>query len=70
MDTTYSADIEFNNLKDAEDFAKAWSRHSLSGHTVSPDNIVSIYDIKEEDKEWIDSYINNISPNKTLPPKS
>lgn len=60
MEKVYEATIEFNTNKDAEDFAIAYSRKTLRGHTVAQ-NKVSIYGITEDDKKFIDSYIENLN---------
>lgn len=57
METIFSAELKFPNRKDADDFAIAWSRHTLSGHTVGSDGTVSIYGVTEENKQWISEYI-------------
>jgi hypothetical protein len=53
----FNAELEFPNRKDANDFAIAWSRHTLSGHTVGSDGTISIYGVTEDNKEWISEYI-------------
>lgn len=60
MEKTYQATIEFKTNKEAEDFAIAYSRKTLRGHTVAK-NKVSIYGITEDDKKFIDAYIENLN---------
>jgi|GEM_PF-3052753 len=51
------ATLNFQDRNQANEFAKAWSRKSLMGHTVSKDNSVSIYGITDDLKLWIDNYV-------------
>jgi len=54
------ATIKFNTNEQANEFATHWGRKSMSGHTVS-DKSVSIYNITDDLKTWIDSYIANLN---------
>ena len=54
------ATIKFNTNEQANEFATQWGRKSISGHTVS-DKSVSIYNITDDLKTWIDSYIANLN---------
>tara|TARA_R110000803_G_scaffold79043_3_gene144426 strand:+ start:666 stop:839 length:174 start_codon:yes stop_codon:yes gene_type:complete len=50
------ATLNFKSRKQANDFARAWTRKSLMGHTVSKHS-VEIYDITEDLKSWVDDYV-------------
>lgn len=56
-----SAKLTFPTHAMASDFARSWSRHSLSGHSISAGvakvHTVDIYNITETDKAWISDYI-------------
>ena len=61
------ATLTFEKRNQAEQFAKAWSRKTLSGHTIMSGNEnvkVHIYDITDDLIVWIDSYVSEI--NKTI----
>ncbi len=58
------ATLTFKDRPQAESFAKAWSRHSLRGHTIvaGTENVeVTVYDVTENDKAWIDSYVSTVN---------
>ncbi len=60
------ATLTFPTKQMAENFATAWSRHSLNGHTIGSGDTnvkVSIYNVNEDNKEWIDKYIANLNKN-------
>lgn len=57
METIFNAELKFPNREYANNFAIAWSRHTLSGHTVGHDGTVSIYGVTEDNKQWISEYI-------------
>lgn len=55
------ATLTFTTRQDAEAFAKAWGRKSLMGHTITAglQNVkVTVWNVTDELKEWIDSYVN------------
>ena len=59
-----NANITFPKLSQAEDFAKAWSRHTLTGHTIGSgtENVkVTLHDVTDEQREWIDDYISKVN---------
>ena len=59
-----NATLTFPTKELAENFAKEWSRHTLNGHTISggdTDVKVSIYNITDEHKKWIDNYVLNLN---------
>ena len=61
------ATLTFTTLKMAEDFAKAWSRKSMKGHTIGSgaENVSVLIDgITDELKIWIDMYVANINNNE------
>jgi hypothetical protein len=58
------ATLTFKTKAHAETFARAWSRKTMSGHTIgagSADVTVHIYEITTETKAWIDNYVNTIN---------
>lgn len=58
------ATLTFPKRLQAEDFAKAWSRHSKTGHIVGSgtENVnVTVFDVTESGQAWIDNYISNIN---------
>mgnify|MGYP001286414152 CR=1 FL=1 len=58
------ATLTFPTRQLAEDFATDWSRKTLSGHTVGSgeENVeVSIYNITDGDKDWVDNYVANLN---------
>jgi len=55
------ATLTFTTRQQAEDFAKAWSRKTLTGHTVSAgmQNVqVTVWNVTDQLKEWIETYVN------------
>lgn len=54
------ATLNFENRNQANEFAIAWTRKSLMGHTISKAS-VDIYGITKELKSWIDSYVAKIN---------
>jgi hypothetical protein len=58
------ATLNFANRFQAEKFATTWSRYSLRGHVISAgtENVsVTIFNVTEEDKIWIDSYVSELN---------
>ncbi len=58
------ATINFPTRAMAERFARDWSRFTLCGHSISAgtkDVSVSVYDVTDERKDWIDRYTSNIN---------
>ena len=58
------ATLTFKTIELANDFAMAWSRHSKTGHIVGSgiENVsVTVFDLTENDKEWINKYVNNLN---------
>ena len=58
--------LEFSNRQLAADFGKAWVRETLTGHDMSavrPDGSVrvTVYDVDEKKKEFIETYVQSIS---------
>lgn len=54
------ATLTFPKRIQAEAFAKAWSRFSMSGHTICAglENVkVIVYGVEENHKNWINQYI-------------
>jgi DNA polymerase III sliding clamp (beta) subunit (PCNA family) len=63
----FKASLTFPNREEAELFALKWGRYSKSGHIVGSglkDVKVTVFDVTEKDKEWINSYIENINNEK------
>jgi len=54
------ATINFNTNEQAQDFAIQYSRATLGGTTIA-DSKVSVYNIDEEAKAFIDGYINRLN---------
>jgi hypothetical protein len=57
-----TATLRFKSRDDAKLFAKAWTIHTLRGHTVSStrsdgSNDVEVLDVTKLEKEWIDHYV-------------
>lgn len=57
--TTVTAKLEFPNRAMATEFATAWSRKTLMGHTVGG-NTVEVYNVTDELKEFITDYISQV----------
>jgi hypothetical protein len=59
------ATIKFATEKQAEEFCKAWSRHTSGGHTSGVHALggvwVTVYNVNEDNKKYIDNYINNLN---------
>ena len=54
------ATINFNTNKQAQDFALSYSRATLGGTTIA-DTKVSVYNVDEDAKAFIDGYINRLN---------
>jgi len=54
------ATLNFQNNKQAVEFSLAWSRATSGGHTLG-DTDVTVYNIDEKGKAFIDSYVNNLN---------
>tara|TARA_R100001163_G_C4949220_1_gene117720 strand:+ start:43 stop:216 length:174 start_codon:yes stop_codon:yes gene_type:complete len=54
------ATLTFQNNKQANDFALAYSRKTLKGHVVG-NNTVTVYNVNEETKIFIDEYVKNLN---------
>lgn len=57
-----NATLRFPSLDMAQRFTKAWSRHTLTGHSRSPvaeDGAVTveIYQVTDEKKRWLETWI-------------
>lgn len=64
--TSVTAELTFHIRSQALDFAKAWGRKTLMGHTISGSGsggktTVSIYNVTEDHKIWIGDYINSVN---------
>ena len=60
------ATLTFPSIQMAKHFASSWACKTLCGHDMSSVNgdgsvSVTVYDVTEEGKQWIDSYVNEIS---------
>lgn len=58
------ATIKFPTKQQADIFATEWSRYSKTGHIVgagTEDVEVTIFDLTEEDKKWVDNYTSKIN---------
>ena len=63
------ATLTFPERAQAIQFARAWSRYSKTGHTIGAgmQNVqVTVCNVQEYDKEWIDAYVKSI--NEPAPP--
>lgn len=63
-DKSIKATLTFPNRLQAEEFATKWARYSKRGHIVGAgtENVpVTIYDLTEKDKEWVDNYVNQLN---------
>ena len=57
------AELVFSDILDAEDFARSWKFHSKRGHSIGSGirNVkVTIYDVTEREKEWVDLYVSKL----------
>ena len=54
------ATINFQNNKQATEFAMAWSRHTSGGHTLG-DTDITVYNVDEAGKRFIDNYITKLN---------
>lgn len=66
-DKSIKATLTFANRLQAEEFAVKWARYSKKGHIVGAgtENVaVTIYDLTEKDKEWVDNYVNQLNSSK------
>lgn len=58
------ATLTFLTRQVAGDFATAWSRKTLKGHTMGSglENVkVTVYDISGNEEIWIDNYVDNLN---------
>ena len=61
------ATLTFDSRAMAVEFAKYWSRVTLTGHTMSAtgdDGIttVNVYNVTDDSKELINNFINEVTP--------
>lgn len=56
------ATINFITRDQANEFARLWSRKTLTGHVINKSS-VTVYDVDKSKKEFIDNYISKL--NKT-----
>lgn len=57
---TEQANLKFGLRQQAQDFSRAWAFYSKRGHIMGSglENVtVLIFDVTEQDKIWIDQYI-------------
>ena len=54
------ATLRFQTNEQANNFALAYSRNTLGGHTVG-DKEVTVFNIDEDIKEFIDSYVKSLN---------
>ena len=54
------ATITFKTNQQAQEFALSYSRKTLGGHIVG-DTTVTVYNVDEDAKAFIDSYINKLN---------
>lgn len=60
----FEAEIKFNNRDDANKFVTQWSRYNrLSITMISVENLVTITNVTNNGKNWIDNYLKNIGEN-------
>lgn len=58
------ATLIFSTRQTAEDFLIAWSRKTLRGHSIGSGKTnvkVVVYNVTDEDKEWIDAYVSELN---------
>ena len=55
-ETDLTATIQFQNRKQADEFARQYSRRTLRGHVVSGSS-VKVWNVTDSDKSWIDQYV-------------
>lgn len=58
------ATLTFQTRHQAEAFAIAWGRYSKTGHIIASgmeNVVVTVFDVTEDDKKWINNYIENIN---------
>ncbi len=58
------ATLKFKNRSQAEQFAISWTRYSKTGHMIGSGTTnveVTVYNITDNDKNWIEEYISNIN---------
>jgi shikimate kinase len=70
-DKAMKATLTFHSMELAKDFASKWTRHTLTGHTMSavkPNGIVTVdvCNIDEAKKVFINSYVNDTLTDKGL----
>ena len=62
------ARIIFPTREQATDLAKAWTRKTLTGHTLGPDKqggfYVELYDVTEDRAEWINQQVAKLNNQK------
>lgn len=61
---TMKATLTFPKREQAEGFAIAYQRHTKRGHIVGAGSAnveVIVFDLSDEDKEWIDGYVNRLN---------
>jgi len=54
------ATLKFNNNEQATKFAAAWSRATSGGHILG-DTDVTVYNIDNDSKKFIENYINKLN---------
>lgn len=60
----FEAKIKFNNRDDANKFVTQWSRYNrLSITMISVENLVTITNVTNNGKNWIDNYLKNLGEN-------
>ena len=57
------ATLKFQTSKQAQNFALAWSRFTLGGHTLG-DTEITVYNIDDKGKEFIKNYVAKLNNNK------
>lgn len=57
---TFKATLIFLTNEEAEEFATAYSRKTLRGHTITQ-NTVEVYELSIDDKNWIDKYVKDMN---------
>ena len=54
------ATLRFQNNKQATEFSIAWSRSSRGGHTLG-DTEVTVYNVDESGRDFINNYITKLN---------
>jgi hypothetical protein len=71
--TDMKATLNFPTREQAEQFALDWGRYSKTGHIVGAgetDVEVTVFDLTDEDKKWVDNYVANMNKHIEIAPEN